>query len=171
MTSVGIFRLGSNQLNVIYHFRNWGWCCVSLSPHSPVINSWPFQGGCFVVVLCCLFLVSECRWCFTLRLFILVLFGLGCWVTTFWEIAAHSVDHNVLFVFWLFVILVIFGFGFEDWIWVLIASVPYHCILFTMRLIVFDSMFDKFPLWLFSKMTLKCYTFTKQGITLYKNDL
>ena len=32
--------------------------------------------------------------------------------------------HMFSFVFWLFVILVISHFGFEGWIWVLIASVP-----------------------------------------------
>ena len=37
----------------------------------------------------------------------------------------------VLFVFCLFVILVISRFSFEDWIWVLIASVTGLCILFT----------------------------------------
>ena len=59
-------------------------------------------------------------------------FGFGCWVATFWEIVAHSVDNNyVLFVLWLFVILVISCFGLEGWIWVLIASVPDLCILFT----------------------------------------
>ena len=47
------------------------------------------------------------------------------------EISAHSINHNVLFVFLLFVILVISRFGFESWIWVLIASVPDLCILFT----------------------------------------
>ena len=55
-------------------------------------------------------------------------------MATFWEIAAHSVDHNyVLFVFLLFVNLVISCFGFEDWIWVLNASVPDTCILFTFK--------------------------------------
>ena len=37
----------------------------------------------------------------------------------------------VLFVFWLFVILVMTRFGFEGWIWVLIASVIDLCIRFT----------------------------------------
>ena len=32
-----------------------------------------------------------------------------------------------------FVILVIFRFGFEGWIWVLIASFPYFCILLTCK--------------------------------------
>ena len=34
------------------------------------------------------------------------------------------------FLFWLSVILVISRFGFEGWIWVLIASVPDLCIRF-----------------------------------------
>ena len=50
-------------------------------------------------------------------------------MATFWEIAAHSVDHYVLFV-----ILVISQFGFEGWIWVLIALGPDLCILFTSSL-------------------------------------
>ena len=40
----------------------------------------------------------------------------------------------VLFVFLLFVILVISRFGFDGWIWVLIASVPGLCIRFTFNL-------------------------------------
>ena len=41
-------------------------------------------------------------------------------------------DKNMFsFVFYLFVILVISRFDFEGWIWVLIASVPDFCILFT----------------------------------------
>ena len=55
-------------------------------------------------------------------------------MATFWEIAAHSVDLMFSFVFRLFVILVISGFGFEGWIWVLIASVPDIWILFTFGL-------------------------------------
>ena len=47
-------------------------------------------------------------------------------MATFWEIAAHSIDHMFLFV-----IIVISRFGFEDRIWVLIASVPDLCIHFT----------------------------------------
>ena len=45
-------------------------------------------------------------------------------MATFWEIAAHSVDNMFSYVFLLFVILVISHFGYEDWIWVLIATVP-----------------------------------------------
>ena len=37
------------------------------------------------------------------------------------------------FVFCLFVLSVISHFGFEDWILVLIASVPDFCILFTQK--------------------------------------
>ena len=55
------------------HFgpKGWGWRRqIDLSP--PVIHYWPFQGGGSDVVLCCLFLVSEFRWCFTLCLFIIL---------------------------------------------------------------------------------------------------
>ena len=41
------------------------------------------------MVLCCLFLVSE----FRLSVHIIFWFGFGCWVATFWEMTAHSVDH------------------------------------------------------------------------------
>ena len=41
----------------------------------PVIHYWPFQGGGSGVFLCCLFLVSEFRYCFTLH-YTLVRFGL-----------------------------------------------------------------------------------------------
>ena len=46
----------------------------------------------------------------------------------FWEIAAHSVDH--MFSLYCELVLVISRFGFEGWIWVLIASVPDLCIHF-----------------------------------------
>ena len=61
-------------------------------------------------------------------------------MTTFWEIAAHSVDHlfSVLSKC-LFVILFISHFGFEGWIWVLIASVPDLCIYFTSTLYLLDK--------------------------------
>ena len=52
-------------------------------------------------------------------------------MTIFWEIAAHSVDHIFSLYFQLFVTLVISQFGFEGWIWFLIALVPDLCILFT----------------------------------------
>ena len=45
--------------------------------------------------------------------------------------------------FWLFVALVISRFGFEGWIWVLIASVPGLCILFTFIILLF--LFVSFP--------------------------
>ena len=47
-------------------------------------------------------------------------------MTTFWEIAAHSVDRIFSFV-----ILVIFHFGFEVGTLVPIALVPGHCLPFT----------------------------------------
>ena len=58
------------------------------------------------------------------------LFKLG--FGTFWEKAAHSVDH----MFSLYLSICNFNFSyfpfwFEGWIWVLIASVPGLCILFT----------------------------------------
>ena len=59
------------------------------------------------------------------------LYYFSCRVATFWEIAAHYVNHMFSFVFRLFVILVIFRFGFEGWIWVLIALDPDFCILLT----------------------------------------
>ena len=40
------------------------------------------------------------------------------------HVDAHSADHMLSFLFSLFVNLVISRFGFEGWIWVLIASVP-----------------------------------------------
>ena len=57
-------------------------------------------------------------------------------MATFWEIAIHSVDNNmiVMFVFWLYVFLVISLFGFKGRVCVLIASVPDLCILFTFRI-------------------------------------
>ena len=45
-------------------------------------------------------------------------------MATFWEIAAHSVGHMFSLYLDYIVILVISRFGFRDWIWVLIASVP-----------------------------------------------
>ena len=48
------------------------------------------------------------------------------------EIAAHSVYH-MFSLYFDYVILVISRFGFEDWSWVLIASVPDLCILFTLN--------------------------------------
>ena len=55
---------------------------------------------------------------------------------TFWEIAAHSVDsvnHMFSLYFDHYLILVISRFGLECWSWVLIASVPALCILFTFK--------------------------------------
>ena len=44
-------------------------------------------------------------------------------MATFWEIAAHSVDHMFSLYFDYLYLLVISRFGFEGWRWVLIASV------------------------------------------------
>ena len=67
-------------------------------------------------------------------------------MATFWEIAAHLVDHMFSFVFRLFVILVISHFGFEGWVWVLIASVPDRCILFTFIILKQDYLANMRPL-------------------------
>ena len=118
----------NNQLNILYHFKKgWGWRReTSLSP--PVIHYRPFQGGIFVVVLCYLFLESEFRWRFTLSMLILFL-------VRFRLLSGHLLGNScslcwtyVIFVFWIFIILVISRFGFEEWSWVLIALVPDLCI-------------------------------------------
>ena len=57
--------------------------------------------------------------------------GLGCWVTTFWDIAAHSVGPFVLIVLCLFVNQVISHFGLEGGVCLLIAPVPVYCLFIT----------------------------------------
>ena len=54
-------------------------------------------------------------------------------MATFWERVAHSV-RCMLSVICLFVILVVYRFGFEGWIWVLISPVPGHYSHFTFTL-------------------------------------
>ena len=56
-------------------------------------------------------------------------------MSTFWEIAAHSVDHMLSLYF----DYVISRFGFEGWFWVLVASVPDLCIIFTFNIYIFLS--------------------------------
>ena len=51
-------------------------------------------------------------------------------MATFWERAAHSVNH-MFSLLCLFVALVVSHFGFEGRNLVLIASVPGHCLTFT----------------------------------------
>ena len=81
------------------HVCNWGWGWIRKTSLSPqVIHYWPFQGSGSDVVLCCL------RWqsCGAVSPYVCSLyfyFGFGCWVTTFWEIAAHSVSHLFLLYF------------------------------------------------------------------------
>ena len=46
-------------LGVLCRFGGLGWGCArgdGLSP--PVVRCWPFQGGGFVVVLCCMFCLA-----------------------------------------------------------------------------------------------------------------
>ena len=56
---------------------------------------------------------------------------MGCWVATFWEMAARSVGHVFSLSFFLFVFLFIFHFGFKSEIWLLIAPVPVYCFSIT----------------------------------------
>ena len=51
-------------------------------------------------------------------------FGLGCLVAIFWGKAALSLDDMFSLYFDYLYIFYIYRFGFEGWIWVLIASVP-----------------------------------------------
>ena len=53
-------------------------------------------------------------------------------MATFWERAAHSVYRMFSLYFEVIVILVICHFGFEGGALVLIASVPGHCLHFTL---------------------------------------
>ena len=55
----------------------------------------------------------------------------GCSVTTFWEIAAHSVGHLFLLSFVYLYFLFISHFGFKSGIRLLIAPVHVHCFSIT----------------------------------------
>ena len=81
------------------------------------------------MVLFCLFLVSEFRWCFILCLLIILL-------VRFRLLSDHLLGYLLptrlairIIVFCLFVILFIFRFGFESGICHLIFLVPVHCFL------------------------------------------
>ena len=70
-------------------------------------------------------------WHFTLHVF-------KWFLVLYWLLSGHLLGNScslgwpyVLFVFWLFVVLVISRFGLRAEFWVLIASVPDLCILFT----------------------------------------
>ena len=54
-------------------------------------------------------------------------------MATFWKITTNSVDHMFSMYFDYLQLKVISRFGYEGWIWVLIASVPDLCILFTSK--------------------------------------
>ena len=62
-------------------------------------------------------------------------------------LSAHFVDHMFSLYFDCLLYIVISRFGFKGWSWVLIASVPDHCILFTCNsfetFIVFTFSFRK----------------------------
>ena len=121
----------------------WGWGCArktSLSPPPPPVNHyWLFQCDSFVVVHGCLFLASEFRLRFTLRVFILFL-------VRFRLLSGHllgnSCSHGwpyVLFVFWLFVILYSY---FPFWFWGLdlgsnsFSSWSYNAFFFTVLMYI-----------------------------------
>ena len=120
----GLLCEPKNKLNVLYHFRNWGWGCArNTSLTLPVIHYWPFQGDSFVMVLSCLVFVSEFPGRFTLCVFIIFLVRFGL-------LSDHLLGNScslgwpyvLFFIFWRLVILFISNFGFEAWIWALIQS-------------------------------------------------
>ena len=51
-------------------------------------------------------------------------------MTTFWEIAAHSVGH--LYSFYCVFLYIFFHFGFKSGIWLFIAPVSVHCFSITL---------------------------------------
>ena len=55
-------------------------------------------------------------------------------MATFWKIAAHSVDHYMFSLYFDYLYFSFSRFGFEGWNWVMIASVPDRCILFTLNI-------------------------------------
>ena len=129
-----LMRTEQPKLNVLYHFRNLGrgWrtkTCFSPPPPDGSLLTIPGRWFCFG--LFCLFwcqrfgVVSPnvCLYFFW--------FGLGCWVAAFWERAANSGDHMFSLYFDCCVVFVVSRFGFLGWVWVLAASFPDICILFT----------------------------------------
>ena len=79
---------------------------------------------------CCLFFFCVRVWVVFRLVLVHYTFSsvLGCWVTTFWEIAAHSLaifSHRILSI----CDFGYFHFGFERKICLVIAPVPIHCFL------------------------------------------
>ena len=72
-------------------------------------------------------------------------------MATFWEIAAHSVDH-------MFSLYFDYQCSFEGWIWVLIASVPDLCIVFTFMIDKWFGMTDHKQIGGNSVIHKLCYT-------------
>ena len=62
-------------------------------------------------------------------------------MATFWEIAAHSVDHYMFSLYFAYLYFSYFPFGFEGWNWVMIATVPDLCILFTLNKTTIEIVF------------------------------
>ena len=77
-------------------------------------------------------------------------------MTTFWEIADHSVDTFFSLYFVYLYVLVISHFGFESGICLLIAPVPVHCFLITF--------FSKCLSFKFSTLQLTRKTLSYSGI-------
>ena len=77
-------------------------------------------------------------------------------MATFWKIAAHSVNHVLFCILTIFNIRY-FPFGFEGWIWVLMASVPDLCILLTF-LLADPQNIQRNLLFLFTAMKPSCHT-------------
>ena len=102
-------------------YWGWGWCLeTGLSPPPLVIHYWPFQGGSSDAGFCCLYLVSEFRWCFTLCLFTIPLVRFRLLRDhLLWNSCPHGWPFVlILFVylwFWLFPILVLIA-GFAFWL-------------------------------------------------------
>ena len=81
------------------------------------------------MVLCCLFLESEFRKRFTLREFII--YFSSVWVAE-WPPFGKELLTRLTICSLCILTICNFSFGFEGWIWVLIASVPGLCIRFTL---------------------------------------
>ena len=89
-----------------------------------------FKGGGSDVVLCCLFLVSEFRRCFTLCLIIILLVRFRL-LSDCDHLLGNSCPLGWPFVLVMFCLFVIFFYIFERGICLLIVPVPVHCFLNT----------------------------------------
>ena len=105
-----------------------------------------FNGFWFEFSVACFWWLSEFRWCFTLRLFIILLVRFGL-------LSGHLFGNSwalVLIVFCVFVILFISHFGFESRICFLIASVSSSLLSHYLNQYINLSIFYHFFLHFFS---------------------